>query len=83
MLLTQEQTMVFLTADHGGDLEGHGFKNDNNVLIPMMVRGPGIRQNHAFTRYVRNLDVVPTALYALGLQPSFLWTGKIMTEAFQ
>ena len=78
----QDQTIVFLSSDHGADFGGHGSKNDNNVLIPMMVRGPGIRQNHAFTRYVRNLDVVPTALYSLGLQPSVLWTGKIMTEAF-
>ena len=29
------------------------------------------------------MDMVPTAMYVLGLQPSLWWEGTIMREAFE
>ena len=55
------------------------------IIFPQSVffEGPGIKQNYEFTAKVRNMDMVPTAMYVLGLQPSLWWEGTIMREAFE
>ena len=53
------------------------------MLIPMILRGPGIKRNYTFNYEVGNQDIVPTAMWALGLKPSKWWTGKVMWEAFE
>ncbi len=52
-------------------------------MIPMVLRGPGIKQNYTFQYEVANQDMAPTAMWAMGLKPSHYWTGKIMWEAFE
>ena len=79
----QDKTLVMLSTDHGGYGRGHGRKNDGDLNIPIMLRGPNIKKNNLFKYQVYNKDVVPTALYALGLKPSVYWQGKVMTEAFE
>ena len=76
------RTLIILSADHGGEGRGHGFQDNNCLLIPMFIRGPMVLKNHKFKMAVRNMDIVPTALYALGLRPSVWWTGRVMTEAY-
>jgi arylsulfatase A-like enzyme len=50
-----------MTTDHGGGLHGHGAEADSDILIPMFVRGPGVRVGQQFENIVRNMDIVPTA----------------------
>ena len=77
-----DRTLVILSADHGGVEYNHGFQNDVCVHIPMFIRGPGVLEDHRFRLTVRNMDIVPTALHALGLRASPWWTGRVMTEAY-
>ena len=79
----QDDVLVILSSDHGGLDYGHGRYADSDVLIPMYVRGPGVRKNAEFTRTVEAKDIIPTAFYALGLKPSSWWDGQIMKEAFE
>ena len=53
------------------------------LVMGFLILGPGIRQNYEFQYKVRNMDMVPTALRVLGLEPSPWWEGTVMTEAFQ
>ena len=78
------EVLVYLSADHGGDVgtTHHGSQDDACLMIPMFIRGPGVKKNHSFKIEVRNEDIAPTGVYALGLQPSPWWKGKPMMEAF-
>ena len=71
------------SSDHGGHDFGHGEAIDDDMLIPMILKGPGIKRNYTFNYEVGNQDIVPTTMWALGLKPSKWWTGKVMWEAFE
>ena len=49
----------------------------------ILILGPGIRQNYEFNYKVRNMGMVPTAIYMLGLEPSPWWEGTVLQEAFE
>jgi len=73
-------TLILVIADHGGQIEGHGFTNQKNVNIPWIAKGPGVNQNYIIQSYMRNLDTPSTALYALGINQPFLWMGRPASE---
>jgi predicted AlkP superfamily pyrophosphatase or phosphodiesterase len=44
-------TLIILSADHGGQGGVHGPNDPRSRHIPWIVAGPGIRRNHDLTRY--------------------------------
>lgn len=70
-----DSTIVVLTADHGESLTEHGYLfdhgdtlHDPSLLIPLIVRYPGVaRAGHRVPCQVSNEDVTPTVLSLLGL----------------
>ena len=76
------EVLVTLSSDHGGLNYGHGSYADHDLMIPMFLRGPGVKVNYTFAFDVENKQMVPTAFYALGMKPSRWWKGKVMDEAF-
>ena len=71
------------STDHGGHDRDHGDPIDEDVIIPAILRGPGIKRNYTFNFEVSNQDIPPTVSWALGLTPSNWWSGKNMWEAFE
>lgn len=76
-------TLVILTADHGGFRDNHGDFNEANIFVPVLLRGPGVRRGHALSRYVSNRDIAPSMLHALGLLPGQYMVGRVLEEAFE
>lgn len=70
-------TLVIYTSDNGYLLGEHGFYEKNRpyeeaVRVPMIVRGPGVRQGTS-KKIVANIDIAPTiADYAGVAAPSFV-----------
>lgn len=79
----QAETLVLVTTDHGGTGFWHNLYSDQDLLVPMFVRGAGVRRNHTFRNNVYNVDVAPTVAHALGLKPSPYWVGRVMEDAFE
>ena len=79
----ENDTLVIVTSDHGGGPHGHGRYQDSDVLIPMFLKGPGIKKGHKFQRTVYNVDIVPTIMHALGYKPNPFWVGRVMDDAFE
>lgn len=73
---------VILTADHGGVGVTHGRNIPEDMTIPWIVAGPGVRQNYAITGAVNTMDTAATALYLLGLEVPEEMVGKVVEEAF-
>lgn len=67
----REQTLVILTADHGGSGRSHGAQVQFSHYIPWIAVGPGVQENYDLTRdpalSVHVEDVFATALDFLGV----------------
>ena len=70
-----EETLVAVVADHGEEfLEHRLIKHCNSVYdteihTPMVMRIPGLPGNRRIGELVQNLDLVPTVLDYLGIEP--------------
>ena len=77
-----QDTLLILTADHGGYRFGHGLFNKACMYIPALYLGPGVKQGYKITQYTSNKDFAPTALNALGLKPGEFMTGRVLEEIY-
>jgi predicted AlkP superfamily pyrophosphatase or phosphodiesterase len=76
-------TVVILTADHGGHGMGHGGTAPEDMTIPWMILGPGVHVNYPLTGPVSVMDTAATALKVLGLSLPAGAEGKVVAEAFE
>jgi predicted AlkP superfamily pyrophosphatase or phosphodiesterase len=67
-----QDTLILLTADHGGAVKTHGGIDSRSRYIPFIAVGPGVRQNYDLTLQkglvVHVEDTFATALEYLGVQ---------------
>lgn len=71
-----DQTMVIVTADHGECFGENGYiwhafnLYESLVRVPLIVRfGAWSRRNETDDRLVQSVDILPTCLQAMGLEP--------------
>lgn len=70
LLLEQQSqlnnTYIFFTSDNGLHMGEHklpsvkGFPYEENIHVPLLVRGPGIQPNIQITQMSANIDLAPT-----------------------
>lgn len=77
-----EDTLVLMTADHGGWGSSHGQNNMANFYIPLLFYGAGIRSHSTISSFASNRDISATVMYALGLQPGPFFQGRVLHEIF-
>jgi predicted AlkP superfamily pyrophosphatase or phosphodiesterase len=75
------ETLIIVTADHGGNGQGHGSDSRENMTIPWIASGPGI-QPKTLTTIVHTIDTAATSTFALGLPIPPEWDGVPVYEAF-
>jgi arylsulfatase A-like enzyme len=82
-----EKTAILISADHGGSGRGHyRFAEPNraeNVTIPWICAGPGIRPGTVIDRVVHTYDTAPTALALLGLGAPAGIDGRAVVEVLR
>ncbi len=66
---------VLLLSDHGGHGRSHGTDSEEDMTIPWILSGPGIRRQKIETP-VRIFDTCPTLAELLGLKRHHYWEGK-------
>jgi predicted AlkP superfamily pyrophosphatase or phosphodiesterase len=71
-----------LTADHGGHGRSHGSNRPENVTIPWIAWGEGVRSGTELPRGIRTMDTAGTALWLLGIDAPDGWSGVPVREAF-
>jgi len=77
-----KDTVIFMTADHGGKGTSHGQPTMEELEIPWIVSGPGIVPGHEIKSAVNTYDLAPTIAWIFGLRPPDCWIGKPVLEAF-
>jgi hypothetical protein len=70
----REETLVILSADHGGAGRNHGPDDPRSRHIPWIASGPGLKKGFDLSIYprleIRTEDTFATACWALGIRPT-------------
>jgi predicted AlkP superfamily pyrophosphatase or phosphodiesterase len=74
---------LLLQSDHGGHERTHGTDLLEDMTIPWLAAGPGIRQGYTIDTPVSLLDTAPTLARMLGLAPDREWEGRCVEEIFE
>jgi len=77
----RDDTLIIITADHGGYDTTHGTKRAEDMTIPWIAFGPGI-QPKVLTTQIHTMDTAATAAFILGLPIPPEWDGVPVYEAF-
>jgi predicted AlkP superfamily pyrophosphatase or phosphodiesterase len=75
-------TAYLVQSDHGGHDRNHGTDMPEDLTIPWLAAGLGIRQGHAIDAPVSLLDTAPTLARMLGVEPHREWEGRCVEEIF-
>jgi len=78
----ENSTAIMIIADHGGIGHGHGGSTPQEVNVPYIIAGPGIKKGYELKADPKNYDTTATIAYMLGLTPPACWEGKVITEIF-
>lgn len=80
-----EETVVVLTSDHGASsgTNHHGDRNDENIRIPVIFKGPGIKKGYKIQANTHITDIAPTISRILGIKPDPIWIGREISEIFE
>jgi predicted AlkP superfamily pyrophosphatase or phosphodiesterase len=75
------ETVCLVLADHGGHEFDHNAGLAEDVTIPWVISGPGIRRGHQIASHVEIIDTAPTVAQLLGLPVPVEWSGQIVKES--
>lgn len=79
-----ENSSVFiLSADHGGHAKTHGTNSPEDMTIPWIAWGAGVKRGFRIIAPVNTCDTAATALWLLGVPVPKDWEGKPVTSAFE
>ncbi len=78
----REEMHTLVLSDHGGHERTHGTAMEEDMTIPWILHGPGIRRGHELCEPVRIYDTCVTLAHLLGLPMSDQWEGRVVEEAF-
>lgn len=79
----EKETIIIISADHGGKGKGHGGKSLDEVLIPWIINGPKVRSGNEIKDVIITYDTAATLAYIFGLKVPQAWRGKPVTAVFK
>lgn len=75
-------SVVLISADHGGHDKNHGTSASEDMTIPWIAWGAGVRRGYTITAPITTYDTAATALWLLDVPIPEDWDGKPVTSAF-
>lgn len=78
----KDSTIVLMSADHGGHDKTHGSNRPEDMTIPWVAWGAGVKPGFTIEDAVSTCDTAATALWLLGVDVPAEWEGKPVTAAF-
>ena len=78
-----DETAFIVSADHGGIGYGHGGETLDEIEIPFIVYGKGIKEGYLIKDKVYTYDNAATAAKLLGVTPPQAWIGRPVISAFK
>jgi len=78
-----DSSVLLVTADHGGHDKTHGLNIPDDMIIPWVAWGKGVKKNFTITAPVTTYDTAATALWLLDVPVPAEFDGKPVTSAFE
>ncbi|MDB6139905.1 MAG: hypothetical protein JWO94_2977 [Verrucomicrobiaceae bacterium] len=78
-----DSSVVIVSADHGGHDKTHGLNIPDDMHIPWIAWGKGVKKNFTITAPVTTFDSAATALWLLDVPLPAEFDGKPVTSAFE
>ena len=82
----EQSTLVFVLSDHGRRTPGgrdHGAFTTDEMVVPWIIAGPGVRADTQLTWPISSTDAAPTVLHALGIRAPLQMHGRVVHEIFE
>lgn len=79
----KDKTLVMIVSDHGGINKGHGGESEEEITIPVIYYGKGVKKGYKVQQAVYQYDVAATVAFALNLQVPYSWTSRPVKAAFK
>lgn len=70
------ECITIIVADHGGHERSHGTELDEDMLIPVIIHGRGLKG--VIEEPVSIKDIAPTIISILGATPAPEWEGRVL-----
>ncbi len=77
-----EDSHMIVQSDHGGHDRTHGSDRPEDMEIPWLIAGPGIKADYEIRQPVNLLHTAPTIAHLLGIEPHRAWEGDVVREIF-
>ena len=78
-----KHTVFVVSSDHGGHDKTHGTTAPEDMTIPWIAVGPGIKSGYVIQRPLSLIDTAATALRALGVTDYYVeWSSRTVEEIF-
>lgn len=75
-------SVIIISADHGGHDKTHGSTSLEDMHIPWIIWGKGVKRDYEIPRRVSTCDTAATALWLLNVPLPEEMDGKPVTQAF-
>ena len=79
----KDETVIIITSDHGGKGFGHGGESLEEIQIPWIAYGKGIKENYQIKGTINTFDTPATVAELFGLKMPQAWIGRPVLEIFQ
>jgi predicted AlkP superfamily pyrophosphatase or phosphodiesterase len=78
-----KHTVFVVTSDHGGHDKTHGTTAPEDMTIPWIAVGPGIKSGYVIQRPMTLIDTAATVLRAMGVTDYYVeWSSRTVEEIF-
>jgi hypothetical protein len=77
-----EETVFIVSADHGGIGYSHGGETLDELEIPFIISGKGVKKGYIIPHEVFTYDNAATVAFLMGIKQPYSWTGRAITSAF-
>jgi len=77
-----DQTLFIISSDHGGLGKGHGGESLDEVNIPFILYGAGVKKGYIIEETVYQYDNAATVAFVAGLETPQAWIGRPLKSAF-
>jgi predicted AlkP superfamily pyrophosphatase or phosphodiesterase len=78
-----DSTVILTSADHGGHDKTHGLNIPDDMIIPWVAWGKGVKANTTISAPVTTYDTAATALWLLDVPLPAEFDGKPVVSAFE
>ncbi|OMP77128.1 MULTISPECIES: alkaline phosphatase family protein [unclassified Chitinophaga] len=76
-------SLVIITADHGGKGKSHGGATPEEAEIAMIFSGKDVKPGYVITQPVYTYDLAATIAFALHARQPYAWIGRPVKSAFE